>query len=139
LLLKPGEVPDEQVVPVLAKKGAGPEAPPPLQVSALTFVAGGVALAAAGTGLGFGLVARSQRATLLGGFDETTGVYRGTRAEALEQGRNALVANVAFVTAGVAATATIISLVLDATRAPAVQVTPVASPGGAGVVLGGVW
>lgn len=139
LLLKPGEVPDEQVVPALAKQAAAQEAPPPLQVSALTVISGSVALAAAGTGLGFGLVARSQRAALLSGFDERAGLYQGTRAEAVEQSRNALVANVAFVTAGVAATAAIVSLVFDATRAPAVQVAPVASSGGAGVVVGGAF
>lgn len=140
LLLKPGEIPDDQVVPALAKKAAAPEtAPPPMSVSALTWVAGGLTLAAAGTGLGFGLLARSQERALTDGFDADTQVYQGTRAQALEQNRSALIANVAFVTAGVAAAATVVSVIVDATRAPAVQVAPVVTPSGAGVSVGGTF
>ena len=139
LLLKPGEIPDEQVVPALVKK-AGPETPeaPPMSVSALTWIAGGLTVAAGATGLGFGLLARSQERALTEGFNEDTRVYQGTRAEALEQNRNALIANVAFVATGVAAAATVVSVIIDATRpSPAVQVTPVVTPGGAGVTVGG--
>jgi hypothetical protein len=42
-----------------------------------------------------------------------TGVYQGTRAEALEQNRNALIANVAFVALGVAAATTVVFLLID--------------------------
>jgi hypothetical protein len=140
LLLKPGEIPDEQLVPALTKKAAGSDAaePPPMSVSALTWIAGGLTVAAGATGLGFGLLARSQERALVEGFNEDTRVYQGTRAEALEQNRNALIANVAFVATGVAAAATVVSVIIDATRpSPAVQVTPVVTPGGAGVTVGG--
>ncbi len=139
LLLKPGEVPDEQVVPTLAKQPRVEASPAPVSISAFTWVAGGATLAAAGTALGFGLLAQSQARALADGFSPATGVYQGTRAEALAQNQSALVANVAFVVTGVAAAATVVAVVLDATRAPAVQVTPVVTPNGAGVSVGGTF
>lgn len=133
LLLIPGQVPDAQVVPKLVKKEDG--ASPGLVLSPLTWVLGGVAVAAGGTGLTFGLISRGQEETLRGGYDPQTQVYAGTRAQALEQNRNAMVANIAFGVAGAAAVGAIISGIVDGTRP--VQVTPTASAGGAGVAVGG--
>lgn len=134
LLLKPGELPDAQVVPKLTKKDETPEAAP-LKLSALTFVLGGVAIAAGGAGLTFGLISRGQEEALRTGYDPDTAVYAGTRKQALEQNRNALVANIAFGVAGAAAVGAIISGIVDGTRS--VQVTPTASADGAGVSVGG--
>ncbi|MFZ5445059.1 MAG: PEGA domain-containing protein [Myxococcota bacterium] len=134
LLLKPGELPDDQVVPALKKQDA---APPQTSVSLspLTWVLGGVTLAAGGTGLGFGLLARGQQKTLEAGYDPDTMVYQGTRAQALEQNRNALIANISFGVAGAALIGTVISGIVDGTRA--VQITPTVTPEGAAVTVGG--
>lgn len=137
LLLMPGQVPDEEVVPKLADAkpdGAGGQ----VTLSPLTFVLGGVTIAAAGTGLAFGLIAHGQEATLRGGYDLTTDTWAGTRAQALEQNRNALIANVSFGVAGAALVGTVISLVVDATHPAPVQVSPAVTPGGGGgLVVGG--
>lgn len=138
LLLKPGERPEDRPPPVLVQRpasGAGEGR----SLSAVSWLAGAVTVAAGGVGLGFGLLARAQEQALSDGYDPRTLVYQGTRAEALAQGRTALVANVAFGVAGAAAVATVISVVLDATRAPAVQVAPTAAPGAAGLSLGGTF
>jgi hypothetical protein len=136
LLLIPGQVPDDQVVPVLAKK-KDEEPAPTLQLSALTWVLGGVAVAAGGTGLAFGLIARGQERTLREGYAPERDLYAGTRALALEQNRNAVVANVAFGVAGASLIGAVISGIYDGTRPPPVQVTPTASATGAGISVGG--
>ena len=135
LLLMPGQVADDQIIPTLTRKPEDSTAPP-LQLSALTWLLGGAALAAGGSGLTFGLIARGQERTLREGYDPEKNLYQGTRAQALEQNRNALVANVAFGLAGGALIGAVISGIVDGTRAP-VQVTPTVSPGAAGVTLGG--
>lgn len=134
LLLKPGELPDDQVVPSLKKDPGAPQQAT-VSLSALTWVLGGVTVAAGGAGLGFGLVARSQQGALEAGYDQATMVYAGTRAQALEQNRNALIANISFGVAGAALVGTIISGIVDGTHA--VQVTPTVTPQGAGVSVGG--
>ncbi|MDP2270288.1 MAG: PEGA domain-containing protein [Archangium sp.] len=138
LLLIPGMVPDEQVVPALTRKPDGTTAPP-VQLSALTWILGATTLATAGTGLAFGLIARGQQRTLTEGYDAEKDLYQGTRAAALEQNRNALVANVAFGVAGAALIGTVISGIVDGTRAPAVQITPTVTPNAAGLTLGGTF
>lgn len=135
LLLIPGQIPDDQIVPALARKQEAAQAPT-LQLSALTWILGGAAVAAGGTGLAFGLVARSQERALIAGYDPQTELYQGTRAQALEQNRNALVANVAFGVAGAALVGAVISGIVDGTR-PQVEVAPVVTPTGAGLTLGG--
>lgn len=137
LLLKPGEIPDEQVVPGLSKKDGEPTPDSQVRLSWYTWLAGGAAIAAGGTGLYFGLTARSQEKKLLDGYDDATGVYAGTRQDALDAQRNALAANVAFGVAGAAAVATVVFIILDVKNPAPVDVTPVATPGGAGVLLGG--
>ena len=135
LLLKPGEIPDDQVVPALTKKPGGPAQPATVTLSAFTWIFGGLTLAAAGTGLTFGLISRGQFNALQMGFNADTIIYQGTRAQALEQNRNALVANLAFGIAGGALVGTLISGIIDGTRS--VQVAPTVSPQGAGVTVGG--
>jgi hypothetical protein len=137
LLLIPGEVPDGQV-PALTKKDAAAAAggaATGMRVTAPTWVAGAVTVAAGGAGLYFALTARAQEQQLVAGYDATTQVYAGTRREALAAQQSALFANVSFGVAGAALAATIVFLVLDAT-AP-VQVSATATGGGGGVVVGG--
>lgn len=137
LLLIPGQIPDDQVVPALPKKkGDEAAASAPLHLSALTWVLGGAAIAAGGVGLGFGVAARGQQRTLTEGYDAERDTYAGTRAQALEQNTTALVANLSFGVAGAALVGAIISGIVDGTR-PAVQVTPAVSSTGAGVSIGG--
>lgn len=135
LLLKPGEIPDDQVVPALKKDPLAP-APATVSLSPFTWVLGGLTLAAGGAGLGFGLVARNQQKTLEAGYDAEAMLYQGTRAQALEQNRNALIANISFGVAGAALVGTIVSGVIDGTR---VQVTPTVTPDGAAVTVGGTF
>jgi hypothetical protein len=114
LLLIPGQTPEENEVPKLA----GPDQPAAataggVRLSAPTWIFGGVTVA---TGVAAGIfagLAAHQSSTLLAGLDAPTGVYTGTRAQALEQNRNALVANVSFVALGVAAAATVVFLIID--------------------------
>lgn len=136
LLLIPGQVPDDQIVPALTRKD-GDKQEQPLQLSALTWLLGAGTLVAAGTGITFGVIARGQENALRAGYDADAELYQGTRAQALEQNRNALIANVAFGVAGAALVGTVISGIVDGTRAPAVQVAPAVSPNGAGVTFGG--
>jgi hypothetical protein len=138
LLLIPGQVPDEQVVPALTRKTDG-TVEQPLQLSALTWILGGATIAAGGTGLAFGLIARGQERTLREGYDADRDLYQGTRAQALEQNRNALIANIAFGVAGGALIGTVISGIVDGTRSAPVQVTPVVTPTAAGVSIGGTF
>ncbi|HEY0880878.1 MAG TPA: PEGA domain-containing protein [Archangium sp.] len=137
LLLIPGQIPDEQVVPALTKKADDGAPAPTVQLSALTWILGGAAVAAGGTGLAFGLIARSQEKALVDGYDVDRDLYAGTRAQALEQNRNALVANVAFGVAGAALVGAVISGIVDGTRPAPVQVAPTASTTGAGISVGG--
>lgn len=138
LLLIPGQIPDEQVMPALPKKKGDDAAAEPLTLSALTWVLGGAAVAAGAVGLGFGVTARTQERDLLAGYDEATDTYAATRLAALEQNRNALIANVSFGVAGAALVGAVISGIVDGTGpAPTVQVTPAVSSTGGGVLVGG--
>ena len=139
LLLVPGQIPDDQIVPALTKKPDGAPVQPTLQLSPLTWILGGATLAAVGTGFTFGLIARGQEKTLREGYDATTDVYLGTRAQALEQNRNAVIADVAFGVAGAALIGAVISGVVDGTRPPAVEITPTLTPGAAGLTIGGTF
>lgn len=135
LLLIPGQLPDDQVVPVLTKKDDAAQPQSTLSLSPLTWVLGGVTVAAAGTGLAFGLISRGQLDTLTQGFNADTMVYTGTRAQALEQNRNATIANISFGVAGAALIGTVVSGIIDGTHS--VQVAPTVTPQGAGVTVGG--
>jgi hypothetical protein len=138
LLLIPGQIPDDQVVPALTKKPDETQGAPTVSLSPLTWILGGTAIAGGGVGLIMGLIARSQFNALTLGFDADAMLYKGTRAQALEQNRNATIANVSFIVGGAALAGAIISGIVDASSAT-VTVTPTASPQGAGVSIGGTF
>lgn len=138
LLRVPGEVPDEEIVPALQAAPSAEGAPPPgFQPRWPTFVAGGLAVAAAGVGLGFGLSAQTKERALLAGYDAATETWAGTRAQAIEAQTHATVATVGWAAAGGFLGVALISLIVDATQPGTPVVAPVAAPGGAGVVVGG--
>jgi hypothetical protein len=134
LLLKPGEVADDQVPTLVKKPGEAPPAQP-LRLSAPTWICGALTLLGGGASLYFSLTERDQEQKLLAGFDQASGVYAGTRKDALAAQQSALLANVSYGVTGAALAATILFLVLDATSP--VQVAPAVAGGGGGVVLRG--
>jgi hypothetical protein len=141
LLLKPGELPDEDVKPRGGQGDAqaSAEGSAPLHLSAGFWVAGAATVAAGATALTFALLSKSADTALQKGYDPQTQVYAGTRQQALDAQRNALVANVAFGVTGAAAATTVVLLILDATHGPGgpVSVAPVVTPAGGGLVFGG--
>lgn len=144
LLLKPGEIPDDQEMPALVKKpapGTAPAAAPGLVLSAGTWISLGATVAGGGALLYFGLTERAQEKALLDGYDATTHVYAGTRAQALAAQQNALVTNVLFGVTGAALLSTIIFFIHDVVSQPvsqpAVTVAPVFGPGATGLVMAG--
>lgn len=118
LLLMPGQT-DEEALPKLTAQAPKGEAPSAVSLSVPTFIAGGVTVAAGVSATVFGLLAGGAERSLLAGLDEASGVYQGTRAQALTQNRDALIANVSFVALGVAAVATVVLLVVDLLGNPA--------------------
>jgi hypothetical protein len=111
LLLIPGQVADDELTPKrLVKKTDEPRA---RSFLVPTWVAGSATIAAGIGASVFGILARRAETSLRGGFDEAAGFYQGTRAQALEQNRDALIANVAFVALGVAAVATAVFILID--------------------------
>lgn len=111
LLLIPGQLPDEDPTPKLTKPGE--QDANAVALSVPTWIFGGVAVAAGASATIFGILANRQESALLGGFDSMIGLYQGTRAQALEQNRNALIANVSFIALGAAALATAVFLIID--------------------------
>ncbi|MFT3714226.1 MAG: PEGA domain-containing protein [Archangium sp.] len=138
LLLIPGQIPDDQVVPTLTKKPDDPAATQTVSLSPFTWILGGTAVAGGAVGLIMGLIARSQFNALTLGYDADLMLYKGTRAQALEQNRNATIANVSFIVGGAALLGAVISGIVDASTST-VTVTPTASPQGAGVSIGGTF
>ena len=140
LLLAPGQLPDEQEVPELAAaKAAEPEAPP-IALSTGTWFCGAATIAAAGVGIYFGATASRADVELAAGFNKQTMTYGGTRRQAQEAQRNAIVANVAFGVAGAAAIGTALFLLSDLTKktsSESVTVVPVLTADGAAVSVGG--
>jgi hypothetical protein len=141
MLLQPGEK-EEEELPALASKTPEGEAAKSggFSPSAATIIFGVATLASFGIGLGFGVTSKGQYDGLLKGYDPATDTYSGTRATALAAQRNATGANVSFGVAGAALIATVVSVVLDV-RSPKeqtdVEVTPAATPGGGGLIIGG--
>lgn len=117
LLLIPGQRPDDEIVQKLAAPEAATETKG-ISLSAPTWIFGGVTVLAGVSATIFGVLAGQQEASLRGGLNEMTGLYTGTRAQALEQNRNALVANVSFITLGAAAIATAVFLIIDLVSPP---------------------
>jgi hypothetical protein len=133
LLLAPGEIADTDTIPPLPP-GAGSQT---ASIRAGTVISAAAMAVAIGIGVGFGVSASNADAVLRRGFEATTQVYQGTRAQALGAQRDATIANVAFGVAGGLGLLTVILLVADLTRPVTVAVsTP---QGGFGVSLGGVW
>ncbi len=126
LLLIPGQTADDELTPKVVTTRA--DEAPPRSLSIPTWVSGGVTVVAGLSASIFGILAGRAEASLRGGLDEMTGVYQGTRAQALEQNRNALIANVSFIALGVAAVATAVFLIIDLVShpepAPATGTTP---------------
>lgn len=114
LLLIPGQTPDLEPLAPNANVATAEAASPSL--SAFTFIAGGLTIATGAAAVIFGVLARTQETSLLAGFDANTNVYQGTRAQALEQNRNATLANIGFIAVGAFAIATVVSLIIDLTR-----------------------
>ena len=138
LILKPGEKPDEEEVPGLVAKPTAAPATQGFHVSAPTLVAGGAAIAVFGVATIFGIQANSTEQRLLSGFNAKTGVYGGTRADALSIRGNALIANVSFGVAAAAVVATGLLLIFDIRAADApLEVTPAVSPSGGALLIGG--
>jgi len=135
LLLKPGEVADEPLS-AMSKKD-GPRQDGGLHFTAPTWIALGVTLLATGTAVYFGLSEKRQEDALKGGFDSATGVYAGTRQEALLAQQSALFTNISIAVAGVGVAATVVLAIRDAMSRPEVAVAPMFSPGAAGIMLGG--
>lgn len=137
LLLKPGERPEEEDVPPIAKNAVAQNPAGSGGVGALTLIAGGATLVTAGVGVGFGIATNAGNDSLQKSFDPVAMTYGATRKNALDVQRNATIANICFVAAGAAAIATVVLLVFDLTRPNAPVVAPVATPNGAGVTLSG--
>jgi hypothetical protein len=107
-----------------------------LVLPASAWVAGGVALAAAGAATYFAVSSYGAEQKLKSGFDPTTGSYQGTRQQALLAQRNAALANICFVVAGAAlATGAVVTLVGGGDDPPKAQLSASA---GAGVGVGGL-
>ncbi|MBL8954306.1 MAG: PEGA domain-containing protein [Myxococcaceae bacterium] len=142
MLLKPGEI-EDQVAPLAAKPREGDEDDdkPGITITAPTIVAGVATVASFGAALAFGFLSKGAADNLLKGYDEATDTYAGTRQQALDAQRNALIANVFYGVSGAALIATVVLFVLDVRR-PAdgdtdVEVTPAPAPGGGGLMIRG--
>ena len=137
MILKPGEKVDDEV-PALVAQGAAVADTQGFRVRPPTLVAGGAAIVAFGIGTVFGIQSSSGDKQLLAGYNQATDTYSGKRSEALAVHSNALIANVSFAVAGAAVIATGVLLFFDvqAGNAP-LEVAPVVSPTGAGVLIGG--
>jgi len=124
LLLVPGQRADDDLAPKLVAKKT--DEATGVSLSIPTWVFGGVTIAAGLSASIFGILAGRAESSLRGGLDEATGVYQGTRAQALDQNRSALIANVSFIALGVAAIATAVFLIIDLVShaEPAAGATP---------------
>ncbi len=141
MLLKPGETEDE-IAPLAAKpKEEEDDDKPGFSVTAPTIVAGVATVVTFGTGLAFGFLSKSSADSLLNGYDAASDTYSGTRQQALDAQRNALIANVFYGVSGAALVATVVLLILDIRRPvdgeTDVEVTPAPAPGGGGIMIGG--
>jgi len=141
MLLKPGETEDETPALVAKPKEEDDDDKPGFSVTAPTIVAGVATVATFGTAIAFGFLSKSTSDNLIKGYTEATDTYSGTRQQALDAQRNALLANVFFGVSGAALVATVVLLILDIRRPvdgdTDVEVTPAPAPGGGGIMIGG--
>ena len=137
MILKPGEKVDEEVPALLAKNGETAETQG-LRIRPPTIVAGAAAIVAFGVGAVFGIQSSSGEKRLLSGYNKATDTYAGHRVDAISVQDNATIANVSFAVAGAAVIVTGVLFFFDvhAGNAP-LEVAPVVSPTGAGVMVGG--
>ena len=138
MLLAPGEQPPEEGAPKVAQ-GAGAEGP---RIPAGAWAAYAGTVAAGGGAIYFGGRARLAELYLRSTYQADRNLYQGTRVQALEGQRSAVIANVLFGVGGVLLGTAVTLTVLEnshesAHPAPAVQVTPAATPGGAALLLDG--
>jgi hypothetical protein len=137
MILKPGEKVDEDV-PALVANNGGEGQGQGFRIRPPTIVAGGAALVAFGVGTVFGIQSSSGEKQLLSGYNKDTGIYAGKRTDAFAVHNNATLANVSFAVAGAAiiVTGVLVFFDIQAGNAP-LEVAPVATPTGAGVLIGG--
>ncbi len=137
MTLKPGEKAEDDV-PAMVAKDAAQGDQPGFRIRAPTIVVGAAGLLAFGVGTVFGIQSSSADRQLMSGYNKTTDTYSGKRVDAVTVHRDALIANVSFAVAGGALIATGVLLFFDINAANApLEVSPVASPTGAGVLIGG--
>jgi hypothetical protein len=137
MILKPGEKVDEDV-PALVAKNAVVTDNRGFRIRPPTIVAGGAALLAFGVGTVFGIQSNSGEKQLLAGYNKVTDTYSGKRVDAIAVQNNALIANVSFAVAGAAVVVTGVLLFFDINAGSGpVEVAPIVTPTGAGVLLGG--
>ncbi len=115
LILLPGKRAEPELV---ASGGARPEGEAGLSLPWTAWVAFGTSAVAAGTGGYLGLQARVAEGRLKAGQDPVTGVYSGTRAEALAGRTNAFAANILYGTALAAAAGGVLLTVYAPPEAP---------------------
>lgn len=141
MLLIPGQKAEDDVAPLVGKQEEQKDSGGGFSPSAPTIVAGIATVGAFGAGIAFGLLSNSTSSELKKNYDPVTDTYAGTRAQALDAQKNALIANVMYGVAGAALIATVIFVVLDVKRPvdgdTQLEVTPVAAPGAGGLILGG--
>lgn len=137
MILKPGEKVDEAVPALVGSTGGSGEGQG-FRLRPPTIVAGAAGLLAFGIGTVFGIQSSSGEKTLLAGYNKSTDTYAGKRVDAVKVQDNATIANVSFAIAGAAVVVTGVLLFFDVQAANApIEVTPVATPTGAGVLFGG--
>jgi len=128
LVLVPGARPPED--PLMAKRARQADA---FSLPTGSWIAGGVAVAATGVGVIFGLTAKS-----LQDKAGASSPYAITRQEALRGKRDALIANLCYAGAGASAIAAVVfAVAAPRGQAPAAAVVPL--HGGAAVALGGAF
>ncbi len=134
LILKPGERPEEELLPAIASSQAAARTEGSVGVPTAAWISGGVAVAAFGAGAVLGLTSKGLERELLDGYDPDRDLYAGTRADALAAEQTALLANACL---GVGAAALVTGALLTVFTGDDLEVTPAATPGGGGLSVRG--
>src|SRR6185295_129502 len=134
LILLPGMKAEPEAVATAGGKANGE---PTLNLPWTAWLAFGTAAATAGAGGYFGLQARVIQGRLELGKDPVTGIYAGTRAEALAGRSDALAANVLYATALVAAAGGVLLTVYAPPEAPPVKAGVLLGPSGPAAAVQG--
>lgn len=139
LILKPGEKAEDDL-PKLDGNAQGTAAESSGYFpSGQVWAVGAGAVVLLGVATYFALTETGTEKGLRDGYNSSTDTYAGTRKQALQAQQDALFANIFWGVGGAAAVVTAVLIVFDvkSQSAAAVQVTPTASPSGAGVALTG--